>query len=270
MNIQLFGYLSLPIYLEEGKKVAEGSTVNVIVCGSTKSENMTTVPNVTGATETDAVNTLKANNLTYQKQYQYDDNVETGKVISQSLTSGSQVEKKTSVTIVISQGAEPVTVQDVRGAESGSAQSTLSGQGLNVTVQEEYSDTVAQGQVITQSIDPGKTVNKGTDITIVVSKGPETKTYACNYSVPLNGPKGAVSSTIKLVDSNGKTLATQSAAATGSYQLSVGNIQGTSTGTIYITYNIEEDVLDADGNPTGEKKTSTSDGGSISVNFTQQ
>ena len=139
----------------------------------------------------------------------------------------------------------------------------------NVTVQEEYSD-VPQGQVISQSIDPGKTVNKGTDITIVVSKGPETKTYACNYSVPLNGPKGAVSSTIKLVDSNGKTLATQSAAATGSYQLSVGNIQGTSTGTIYITYNIEEDVLDADGNPTGEKKTSTSDGGSISVNFTQQ
>ena len=256
--------------VDEGKKVAEGSTVNVIVCGSTKSENMTTVPNVTGATETDAVNTLKANNLTYQKQYQYDDNVETGKVISQSPTSGSQVEKKTSVTIVISQGAEPVTVQDVRGADSGSAQSTLSGQGLNVTVQEEYSDTVSQGQVISQSIDPGKTVNKGTDITIVVSKGPETKTYACNYTVPLNGPKGAVSSTIKLVDSNGKTLATQSAAATGSYQLSVGNIQGTSTGTIYITYNIEEDVLDADGNPTGEKKTSTSDGGSISVNFTQQ
>ena len=257
--------------VDEGKKVAEGSTINVIVCGSTKSENMTTVPNVTGATETDAVNTLKANNLTYQKQYQYDDNVETGKVISQSLASGSQVEKKTSVTIVISQGAEPVTVQDVRGADSGSAQSTLSGQGLNVTVQEDYSDTVAQGQVISQSIDPGKTVNKGTDITIVVSKGPSVKSYSCDYTIPsLKLPDGDQSATVTLLDGNGNVLdqSTKSASelASGSAKVTKSDIQGSTSGTITVTY--EETEIDEAGNPTSNTKTVTA--ATYNPQFTQQ
>lgn len=257
--------------VDEGKKVAEGSTINVIVCGSTKSENMTTIPNVTGATETDAVNTLKANNLTYQKQYQYDDNVETGKVISQSLASGSQVEKKTSVTIVISQGAEPVTVQDVRGADSGSAQSTLSGQGLNVTVQEDYSDTVAQGQVISQSIDPGKTVNKGTDITIVVSKGPSVKSYSCDYTIPsLKLPDGVQSATVTLLDGNGNVLdqSTKSASelASGSAKVTKSDIQGSTSGTITVTY--EETEIDEAGNPTSNTKTVTA--ATYNPQFTQQ
>ena len=66
-----------------------------------------------------------------------------------------------------------ITVPDVTGIPYTSAESTLNQQGLNVAKEEKYSDYVAEGIVISQSLEAGSTVTKDSTITLVVSKGVE-------------------------------------------------------------------------------------------------
>jgi hypothetical protein len=63
-----------------------------------------------------------------------------------------------------------IIVPDVRGETQAQAQSDLSQ--FAVVVQNAYSDTVALGLVISQSLDPGTSVTAGALIFIVVSLGP--------------------------------------------------------------------------------------------------
>ena len=79
------------------------------------------------------------------------------------------------MTIVVSLGAEPATVPELRGKQASEAESALADAGLSGSASEEYSDDVPEGQVISQSIDPGEKVEKGTTVSYVVSRGPETK-----------------------------------------------------------------------------------------------
>ena len=57
------------------------------------------------------------------------------------------------------------------GKTQTDAQNTLANQNLKYNVTTDYSDSVAEGQIISQSIDAGKTVAPGTTVTIVVSLG---------------------------------------------------------------------------------------------------
>ena len=79
------------------------------------------------------------------------------------------------MTIVISLGAEQAAVPDLRNKTASAAESALADAGLSGSASEEYSDSVPEGQVISQSIDPGQKVDKGTTVSYVVSRGPETK-----------------------------------------------------------------------------------------------
>ena len=74
-------------------------------------------------------------------------------------------------TIQVSKGEEKVSVPDVRGTDENTAKNTLSGAGLNVTVTTDYSDSVAQGNVISQDPSGGTKVDAGTNVNIVVSLG---------------------------------------------------------------------------------------------------
>ena len=84
---------------------------------------------------------------------------------------GTQAAKGSTVTIQVSKGEEKISVPDVRGTDENTAKSTLSGAGLNVTVTTDYSDSVAQGNVISQDPSAGTKVDAGTNVNIVVSLG---------------------------------------------------------------------------------------------------
>ena len=73
----------------------------------------------------------------------------------------------------MSSGVEQVVVPNVAGSTLADAQSALSGCGLFASVSEQYSDNVAAGVVISQSVAAGSSVNKGSSVGIVVSRGPE-------------------------------------------------------------------------------------------------
>jgi len=79
---------------------------------------------------------------------------------------------------LISMGGCPrrVTVPDVLGITQAGAEAAIVNAGLTVgSVTEEYSDTVAEGLVISQSPAAGTKVARGSAVALVVSKGPEAR-----------------------------------------------------------------------------------------------
>ncbi|MGN0158199.1 MAG: PASTA domain-containing protein [Brotaphodocola sp.] len=70
--------------------------------------------------------------------------------------------------------AKQVTVPDVCGMSRSSAKAAIEAADLKVgKISEEYSDSVSEGYVISQSEEPGDEVSKGTKIKLVISLGAE-------------------------------------------------------------------------------------------------
>src|SRR5690606_23500582 len=65
----------------------------------------------------------------------------------------------------------PVEVPDVTGETQASATSTLEGAGFVVQVQTAFSDSIAEGLVISQVPAGGQAANSGSTVTITVSLG---------------------------------------------------------------------------------------------------
>lgn len=79
----------------------------------------------------------------------------------------------TSVTLVVSKGKKPLKVRSFVGKDADKAVRVLGKKGLDVqVVDEQYSDDVAEGDVISQTPESG-TLYKGDKVELVVSKGPE-------------------------------------------------------------------------------------------------
>ena len=159
-------------------EVAKNSTITVVI-SSGEEAKMVRVPDVTDRSEADAEKSLQAAKLTVvHGEAAYSDDVEEGNVISSDPVAGTEVEEGTEVTIVISLGAEPATVPDLRNRSASDAEAALKEAGLTGHASEEYSDSVEAGKVISQSVDPGKKVDKGTSVNYAVSKGPKTQLVA--------------------------------------------------------------------------------------------
>ena len=158
---------------EAGEKVSKHTKVEVVVSsglvGSKKA-----IPDVRGMSETEAQNELEDAGFKVTSSFQYDDSVESGKVISTTPEAGTKAEKGSTVTMLVSQGSNKKTVPDVRGMADATAQSTIKSYGFNVgTVTYDYSDSVEKGMVISQTVEPGTKASAGTSISITVSNGPK-------------------------------------------------------------------------------------------------
>jgi eukaryotic-like serine/threonine-protein kinase len=77
------------------------------------------------------------------------------------------------VTINVSAGPGQVSVPNVAGQTQEEAEAALREAGLDVTVEEAFSDTVPRGQVIETSPAQGTLVERGTPVTLRVSQGRE-------------------------------------------------------------------------------------------------
>ena len=83
------------------------------------------VPNVVGMSKDDATAKLKASGLGYNFVYSYSNFVEKGKAIKQSISSGSDVAKGTTVTVTLSNGQRPATSgSNNSGGSSSNSNST--------------------------------------------------------------------------------------------------------------------------------------------------
>lgn len=131
------------------------------------------VPDVTNLTEAAAKTKLADAKLIVTDVIQIkSDEIESGKVIETNPKAGSTVKEKSKIAIKVSSGKEAIRMKDYRNKNYEAARDELKKLGFTVEKQEENSDSVESGKVISQSIAPNQKVEgKDPVITLVVSKG---------------------------------------------------------------------------------------------------
>ncbi len=261
-----------------GYVVQTGTTVTVVIAGEV--DNTIKMISVEGHTETAAKAELEAAGfLNVITEYEYNDEVDAGNVISQSLPEGSTATPDTEITLVISQGSEPTEVPTVTGKDEETAKSLLEEAGLNVSVKESYDSTVSEGIVISQSISGGKTVEQGTTVEITVSLGTEIAYYYCNQTIAIDY-ENVTKVDVVVRDSNNNilwsTYGYEITAGAKTFTVTKANIANTANAVIYVTFYGEVSTTstyyDSYGVEMETETTTVSELGSnsVSVTFTKQ
>ena len=141
------------------------------------------VPDLSNKTETEAKAALNKLRLGVSVQKGSSDDVPEGQVYDQSPAAGVKTDVHTQVTIYISTGKETFKLDDVTGMDYDQAQSQLENDGLKVSLEFEDSDSVDKNEVIRTSPKAGSQVAEGDTVTIVASKGKETKYVTVPYVI---------------------------------------------------------------------------------------
>lgn len=141
------------------------------------------VPDLSNKTETEAKEALNKLRLGVSVQEGSSDDVPEGQVYDQSPAAGVKTDVHTQVTIYISTGKETFKLDDVTGMDYDQAQSQLENDGLKVSLEFEDSDSVDKNEVIRTSPEAGSQVAEGDTVTIVASKGKETKYVTVPYVI---------------------------------------------------------------------------------------
>ncbi len=102
------------------------------------------------------------------------DDVEKNQIATQSIEEGTEVEKNTTVYVEICSGPGDVEVPSVTGLTEDQAEKKIKDKGFEAVRDYAYSDTVPEGQVVSQSPEAGKKAKKGDKITYYLSRGVET------------------------------------------------------------------------------------------------
>ncbi|MDO4808045.1 MAG: PASTA domain-containing protein [Coriobacteriales bacterium] len=156
--------------------VDEGTKVDIVVSTGPKLTDPVTMPDLTGKTPEEAEQALFDLFLLPQPGDQvYSEDVEPGKVCMQSVAAGSQIMPLETVTYSTSLGREKVTVPNVTGMSIDEARSALKDVGLSCDTTTTYNDSVEKDDVISQDIQSGKEVDKGTTVELEVSLGERPK-----------------------------------------------------------------------------------------------
>lgn len=148
----------------------EGSKVDIFVARVA----MVTVPNLIGSDADSAQKELEDLGFKVTLKKEYSDTVEEGYVIKTDPVANSSKEKGSTITVVVSKGVQPKTVPDVTGKSQDTAKQLLEAAGFIIgTISEEYSDSVAEGNVISTDPQAKVELEKGSIVNMVVSKGKE-------------------------------------------------------------------------------------------------
>ncbi len=156
-----------------GGRVKKGTAVNLVVSAGV---SQVEVPAIVDMSEADAIAAIEGAGLAVALPIvrEFNKDVAEGQVISSEPVGGAQVPKGSKVTLVVSKGTELSKVPDVVNKKQAEAEAAIEGAGFKVKVTQEFSDTVPSGTVISQNPDPNVSVDAGSTITIVVSKGSNT------------------------------------------------------------------------------------------------
>jgi serine/threonine protein kinase/beta-lactam-binding protein with PASTA domain len=130
------------------------------------------VPDVVGASQAAAEKALR------DKGFSTDSTFETspkpqGQVIGQDPSGGTQAKKGSTVHLTVSGGPGQAAVPSVAGLGRRAAAKKLTKAGFRVTEEEQFDDTTATDHVIETRPPEGTPLDRGSQVTLVVSKGPE-------------------------------------------------------------------------------------------------
>lgn len=231
----------------KGDAVAIDSTVKITLGKKDSADTTTTaekveVPAMVNYTEKKAEKELTKAGLKVKKAYATSDTVKEGYVIKQSPKGGTIVNKGFAVTITISKGVGKTTVPSLIGVSQSVAERELNQVGLKLgTVSYDYSGEVGVGDVISQGIESGTSVDKGTKVSVVLSLG-EQESYRYEGSVNIEeqpfdeGASGSVKLVLKQ-DSWESTIYSKSSVSNDDFPLNItfeGDREGGGTVIMYV------------------------------------
>jgi serine/threonine-protein kinase len=162
------------------------AAVLLLLLAPSKSGSVT-VPEVTGQTQSTAVATLKRRGLSPVVSVTANAHVASGLVIGTTPPRGTIVNKGARVSVFVSSGAESVAVPNVVHKSSAEAVKILTQKGLQPSAQNEPSETVTKGLVVSTDPTAGVGVQIGSPVTVFVSSGPhETSVPEVNGETQAN------------------------------------------------------------------------------------
>ncbi|MFH1783552.1 MAG: PASTA domain-containing protein [bacterium] len=157
LAIFLFMYFSLNIIM--GKIIHKGRNV--------------VVPNLVGSDLQKAYEAIMEHELYMEKDgEQFNTNIPRGNIISQKPLPGTLVKSGRSIRVIISSGSEQIQIPDLVGKPERKAEIILRQTGLAIGEKEDsYSASLQKGLVIIHDPAAGTYVEKGTPVSLLISKG---------------------------------------------------------------------------------------------------
>lgn len=172
----------------EGTELKDGEKVKIII---SKGAEMIAVPDVVGKSLEEATTLLKSAGFLVDEDEEYSEEVKENFIISQTPDGKTDAAKGSTVTIVVSKGEEVkvAVVPALKKMTITDAEQALSDVNLKLgNVSQEYSDSVKEGKVISQSIASGTEVKEETAVDITISKGKKpTEEKTISYTASFSG-----------------------------------------------------------------------------------
>lgn len=141
------------------KKIAPESTITLVISDG---PTPIAVPDVAGKTYDEAAATLSKAPFTVTRRDDFSDTVPTGTVIGTDPAIGTNQQKNSTITVVVSKGPQLVAVPNLVGMTVEAASAQLQSLGLTAQVQNYH----AGARVRAQDPSNGQNVKKGTEVTL--------------------------------------------------------------------------------------------------------
>ena len=153
-----------------GTEVEVGDAVTLVV---SKGPKQVAIPDVVGLPRAEARSTITGSELKVGDETVAEDTAPVNTVIAQDPAPGGEADKNSTVDITVSSGPPQVVIPEVKNTPVAEAQATLEGEGLVVSTQERNNASIDAGNAVKTEPAAGKPVELGSDVVLVVSKGPK-------------------------------------------------------------------------------------------------
>ena len=174
---------------QENKELEVGDTILIYVSLGKEVKTALVPEGLIGEKYTDAMTVLKNNGFVKVTPQEEASLEEKGTVTRLSVVPGSEIDVTTEIILYYSSGEIIEYMPDVLGLTLEQAKQTLDDKGFTkITVQEEHSETVAQGRVIRSNIVGGDRVDVTTTIILTVSMGPKPTEPPATTQPPVTEP----------------------------------------------------------------------------------
>ena len=161
---------------EAGQLAEEGA---IIVLQVSEGPPLVEVPDLVELEESAAVRLIQESELSVgERSGARSDEIEEGRIIQTRPRPGTEVEARTPVDYVVSEGPATVQIPDVSGRTESDARQQLRNSCstppcLDVTIENRYHPTIARGSAIETDPGAGNRVDFGATVVLVISQGPE-------------------------------------------------------------------------------------------------
>jgi eukaryotic-like serine/threonine-protein kinase len=193
---------------------ADSGADSLLDSAESSDPNLISVPNLISQNFDDLMNatsSMSSGEQDYQlllSTKQFSDTIPEGCIISQSPTAGTKMARGMEIVVVVSQGMAVRTLPSIVGMSLSDASQAVTSAGFIPTKADAYSATVPAGTAIGyQKVKAGSQMAYGTQVVIVISKGPAPSTSS--ESISSSESSGESSGETSSVDTSAASSATQ-------------------------------------------------------------